>query len=101
MPRKASESAKGLIVDWGGVHKTPVRDSFEIWMLREGIETRSFIVAMRRMHNQTDSELHRVERGDADRSVFETALARDLERTDGSLSRLADRNPVECVGNGV
>lgn len=85
MGLRTFEASKGLVVDWGGVLTTPVQDSFDTWMLHEGIDPRSFKIAMRRMHNQDDSELKLVERGEVDRSFFETALARDLQRTNGSV----------------
>jgi len=73
----------GLIVDWGGVLTTPVDASFAVFTREEGIEPLEFKAAMRRLHDEQDSPLHRVEVGAIPRAEFERSVAGMLRTADG------------------
>lgn len=62
----------------------------------EEINSRSFEIAMRWIHDQIDSELHHAERGEVDLSVFETALVRDL--VSGQTIRSSYGRPIGTHG---
>lgn len=75
---------KGLIFDWGGVLTTPVTDTLDAWMERDAILPSSFQGAMKSMHNEDGSPLHRLEVGDISGPEFERALGEMLQTTTGS-----------------
>ena len=90
-----TDRSVALIVDWCGVLTTPVQLSFDSWMVREEIDPQGFSTAMPALHDEADSPLHRVERGEARREEFERSLAASLwtlaggeAEPDGLLDRL-------------
>lgn len=75
---------QGLVVDWGSVLTSSIDDAIASWLVREAVDQQSFAVAMRSLHDQQDSPLHRLETGRLPREDFERHLAALLVTTDGS-----------------
>jgi len=73
----------GLIVDWGSVLTSSIRVSFDDWLSRESVDREVFATVMRRLHDEPDSELHRLETGALPQPDFEIALASMLRTTHG------------------
>lgn len=75
---QTSQRGRALIVDWGGVLTTPVERAFRVWLAGEGLAETHFVAIMTVLHNQPDSILHQVERGEATREALESELAARL-----------------------
>jgi epoxide hydrolase-like predicted phosphatase len=74
----SSLGPRALIVDWGGVLTTPIEPAFRTWLAREGLSEEPFFAMMTNLHNQADSILHQVERGEAPPKALERELASRL-----------------------
>lgn len=67
-----------MVVDWGGVLTTPAERIFHAWLVRESLLATHFVTVMTHLHNQPDSNLHQVERGQAPGEALERELAARL-----------------------
>lgn len=74
----------GLVVDWGGVLTTSVEESFDAWIVDEGVDRATFLAALRTGHDQPGSPLHQLERGALTPAEFECWLAGSLTTASGS-----------------
>jgi epoxide hydrolase-like predicted phosphatase len=74
-----------LIVDYGGVLTTPIRDSFGAWAAADGIELVELTAAVGALlgADAPDSPVHGLERGELSVAEFERQLAAQLRRADG------------------
>lgn len=62
---------------------SPVEDSFRLWAVRHGLLVEVLLTVLRRMHNTTNSPLHRVEVGLITGREFEAFLADALSVESG------------------
>lgn len=87
---------QALVVDWGGVLTSPLRDSMTQWCAADGIDYREFRAAMKEWLGTAQANpsganpIHALERGEMSGPDFERAL--------GSRLRTHDGRPVEVDG---
>lgn len=92
----SSEQPRGLVVDWGGVLTSDVRDALALWARAEGIAPDTVRAAFRRWlgPEEADREMvnpvHLLERGELAVAEFEQFLAGDLAVEAG--------HPIEASG---
>lgn len=82
-----------VLFDYGGVLTTPVRDSIDAWLARDGIDPASFTRTLRAWLSRDAPDgtpIHRLETGELPIEEFDALLAAELVRHDG--------RPVEPVG---
>jgi putative hydrolase of the HAD superfamily len=84
---------RALVVDYGGVLTTPVRDSLAAWLAADDVVPESFSIVLKEWLGRAavaGSPIHRLETGDLAGPAFERLLARRLR------TRLG--RPVEAFG---
>jgi len=80
---------RGLVLDWGGVLTTDVREALASWAASERIPLDGVRTAFARWLGPTEAEremvnpVHLLERGELEVAEFERFLVRALEPTDG------------------
>lgn len=80
---------RGLILDWGGVLTSGMRESFVAWAEEDGIDLEPFIATMRRWLSDYDSTetilnpIHALERGQMEVPDFEAHVAAELSERSG------------------
>lgn len=81
----------GLLVDWGGVLTSDLRDAAREWCSGEGIDYEQYVQAIREWlgpeyaAEARTNPVHALERGEMEVAHFEERLASRLRRIDGSL----------------
>jgi putative hydrolase of the HAD superfamily len=92
-----------LVVDFGGVLTTPVRDSLDAWIAADEIAPESFTAVLKEWLGRTavaGSPIHRLETGELAGPEFERQLARRLRTRDGrrvEAAGLLDRMFMEMT----
>jgi len=79
---------KGLLVDWGGVLTTNLRESIAAWLAADGIDDAHYYEVMSGLfkaayNGQAENTIHALERGELGGPAFERDLAARLRRVDG------------------
>jgi putative hydrolase of the HAD superfamily len=83
-------TVRGVIIDWGGVLTTPLRDAIAEWVAAEDIDTDGYRELMREWlvrayaEDGTVSPVHGLEDGSLPAEEFERTLAEGLRTRDGA-----------------
>jgi putative hydrolase of the HAD superfamily len=95
MPTIEAVSVRGLIIDWGGVLTTPLRDAIAAWIEADDIDSAAYRVVMREWFDRSYaadglvSPIHGLEDGSLPAAEFERTLAERL-RTRGGMAVAAE-----------
>lgn len=74
---------RALVVDYGGVLTAPIRDTFDGWLARDGIDPDSFAALIEEWRVDPDNPMHGLETGSVTSEEFAAYLVSRLRRTDG------------------
>jgi len=89
----APEPIRAVILDFGGVLTTPIRDSIAAWLAADGIRPESFSSTLKEWlgrHAVPGTPIHRLETGELSEAEFDALLAARLSTYAGT--------PVDPVG---
>lgn len=95
MPTIEAVTVRGLIIDWGGVLTTPLRDAIAVWIENDDIDDETYRVVMREWFAQAyagdgaANPVHGLEDGSLPPAEFERMLAERL-RTRGGMAVAAE-----------
>lgn len=78
---------RALVVDYGGVLTAPIRDTFDGWLARDGIDPDSFAALIEEWRVDPDNPMHGLETGSVTSEEFAAYLVSRLRRTDGGTDR--------------
>jgi epoxide hydrolase-like predicted phosphatase len=86
-PNDQNATVDAVVLDYGGVLTTPVRDSISAWLERDGIDPRSFSRTLKKWLSRSAPEgtpIHRLETGELSGAQFDALLAVELVTNDGA-----------------
>lgn len=95
MPTIDAVTVRGLIIDWGGVLTTPLRDAIAVWIESDDIDSAGYREVMREWFTSSYagegpvSPIHGLEDGSLPAEEFERTLAERL-RTRGGMAVAAE-----------
>ena len=105
-------TVRGLIIDWGGVLTTPLKDAIAAWITADGIDLHGYTGVMRAWFDDAyaagggANPIHGLEDGTLDPAEFERLLAGQLRTVApstsiGQAAERADAASAAALGRGV